>query len=185
MLRRKLLAGSALALMGFVAGCTTSTVNGVTTVTINMPTFTAYAMGATALVTAFLGFPGVAPLIGAAGPVISGILSQVESGFAAVNTAANGNVSFSFDTTSVPAFITALEQDGTKLTSALSTAFTGAGSALPAQAGQYYNGAIAVLSAIAALFSISTAASMRKIAEPKMDVPTALSLVHVAVPAGR
>jgi len=86
--------------------CTTSTVNGVTTVTINLTSITAWGEAIANAATL------LAPLTGALAPVIAAIAQTAQTDLAAVTASAGGAAVLTFATGSVPAAIESLLADG-------------------------------------------------------------------------
>lgn len=176
--RRAILGATALVPL---AGCgivTTTTTNGVTTVTVNVAKLIAYLSGAAALASAFLAVPGVggllAPTIAAA---VNKAIAVVNADIPAVNTAVKGAVTISFNTGSPPAFLTSIAADLQGLQTEVSAIVTATGASLPPAATPYFQGILSVVNAFVALLSIPAAA-------PKhlMPVNAALALVHIAQP---
>jgi hypothetical protein len=182
--RRKALLG-ATALVGAAAlqACASSTVNGVTTITINTALVLTYVSGAAAIASALLGFPGVTTAIGAAAmPIITAAIADLNKAVPAINAQANGSVSFSFTTTSLPAFVTAIISDVATLQTNLQTALGAIGNTtIAGQIAPYLAGFTTIASAITGLFAIPGTAGA--IQPSSMSVSDALALVHMTVPA--
>jgi hypothetical protein len=185
--RRALLMGaSALVPAALLAACSLTNSNGTTTVTINTNTALAYVSGAAALAAALLGVPGVSAAIGAALPAVEQAISDINAAIPALSQASNGSVSFTFSTTSVPAFVTALEGDVATLVKDAQTAAASFGANVPAQVQTYHSAIVAVANAISALFRVpapaSVAAAAAAPAVTPMTVQQALALVHITAP---
>lgn len=119
MTRRRILAipSSAVSVVA-LAGCgiiTTTTTNGVTTVTLDVGRIDAWAQAFQNAGTLILGLPGMPVLLGPAAPVITAIIAMAGADIAAFDKAAAGKLTVTFDTTSIPAAITSVLADGKKL----------------------------------------------------------------------
>jgi hypothetical protein len=177
--RRHLLRATALAVPAIALGaCTVTTANGVTTITVNTQLAVAYASGLAALASALVGLPGLSVAIGASLPAVEAAIADVNAAVPAINSAAGGSASFSFNTTSAPAFIASLLADAASLKNDATAAVTALGSSVPTNVTTYYDGLVSVANAVAALFSLNAGA----VASP-MPVEQALALVHIEVPA--
>jgi hypothetical protein len=183
--RRNLLRASAFAVPAIaLSGCgviSANTVNGVTTYTINVAKLLAYTSGAAALAAAFLAIPGVSVLIGGTAALIETAVSDMNAAVPAINTAANGSATISFNTTSVPAFISSLEKDASNLLTYAQAAEKALGTSVSSTATTYYNAIIAAASALSALVSIGVAAKAP--VNSTLTVEQALALVHIKAPA--
>ena len=110
-----------------LTGCnliTTTTTNGITTVTIKVGAVNQYAQAFAAGVVTVLGIPGIAPLFGAYLAPFTAIENAVVQDIAAFNAASSGAAVLTFDANSVPASVTSLLNDGR-------TILTITGNALP------------------------------------------------------
>jgi len=104
-----------------VAGCgivTTTTTNGVTTVTINVAKIDSYAKAFGAFTSAVAGVPGIAPFL----TTVEVAESMALQDLAAFDAATNGQLVLTFDATSVPASITSILDDGRAVLTAIQTA---------------------------------------------------------------
>lgn len=180
--RRAALRGATALVPAVLLGaCSVSSSNGTTTVTINTQTAVAYVSGAAALASAFLGIPGVSAAIGAATTAaIEAVIADLTAAVPAISQTANGKLTFTFSTTSVPAFITAVLNDVATVQKDAQAAVAAIGKNVPAQVTQYYNAIVTVANAIVALFSVPSAAPAA-VASP-MSVKDALALVHISAP---
>ena len=88
-------------------------------------------------------------------------------------------MTFSFDITSAPAFVTSLESDLGVLKTGFAAAMTALGSSATAQVTNYYNALVSILVALGALFSIALSAPHGAAAMP---VGQALNLVGIKAP---
>lgn len=140
-----------------VAACTSTTVNGVTTVTINVAQAVAYGNAASAAVDAFLALPGVAKAIGTKYAEVQGAIAKVGAIGAAVQAAAGSSQTFTFDTNKPPAFIGSLGAALGLIRTDVTAAMTAIGSGATSQVTAYYQGVLAILNAIAALFMVPSA----------------------------
>ncbi len=187
---RGLLATTAMtAVVATLPGCsvfTSNTVNGVTTITVNVATATTYFSGASALVaalsSALLMLPGLPAGVGAAMAVVSAASSDIAAAIPALTAAAGGNPTYSFNTNSVPAFITSVEADAKNLMTQAQAVVPAFGAAVPDSVGKYVDGIVSVATAIAGLFTVLTAGTAAAAAPPKMPVGDALAVVHVKAP---
>jgi hypothetical protein len=115
--RRHLL--TTVPLMGtavFLGACSISTVNGVTTMTLNLNTLQAYATAAKNGVTTLLSVPVISTTLGAAQvEEINTVVADMAAQVAALNTANKGVATLTFSVSSVPAAVTAFESDSKSL----------------------------------------------------------------------
>lgn len=110
--RRHLL--SAVPLLSAVAllGCSNTTVNGVTTLTINLTTLQAYAAAVKNGVATLSSIPVISTALGSAKIVmINAVVADMAAQVAALNTANNGVATLTFTATSVPAALAAFAAD--------------------------------------------------------------------------
>lgn len=177
--RRNLLGASALAATGAVlAGCglfTTSTTNGVTTLTVNVDTIDKIAHAienAVLLVASLPGIVGtpVAATIAAVGSLVISAVDQFDS-------ASGGSLSVSIDTTGVLPAIQSLIADAQKLLGYLQTSIGNlVGAAL--QTAQTYAAALATLvSTLQAAIGLAT--TTPPAAAKLLDMSTALATFGV------
>ena len=120
--RRSLLLGATALGM---AGCgivTTTTTNGVTTITINVAKINQYAQAFASAVATVLGVPGVAVLLGPYLTPFQAIAGAVVQDIAAFNTATNGAAVLTYDSTSIPSAVTSVLNDGKSILSTISQA---------------------------------------------------------------
>jgi hypothetical protein len=93
-------------------GCAATTVNGVTTVTLNLATLQDYATAVKNGVATLLSIPVISAAIGAAKiAVINTVVADMAAQVAALNTTNHGAATLTFTATSVPAALTAFETD--------------------------------------------------------------------------
>lgn len=93
-------------------GCAATTVNGVTTVTLNLATLQNYATAVKNGVATLLSIPAISAAIGAAKvAVINAVVADMAAQVVALNTANNGAATLIFTATSVPAALSAFETD--------------------------------------------------------------------------
>jgi hypothetical protein len=172
--RRSFLRTSALApLIAGLAACgvvTTTTTNGVTSLTINVAQLNNWGQAFINMATL------LAPLIGPVGVTVLTIGTVAKADLTAVDAAAGGSLSLSFDSTSVPAVISSLLADGQKIVSTVGAGVTsGAISALSAEAQTYLTAGETILSLFsAALGSVAASAST-----PRMTEASALAALRV------
>jgi hypothetical protein len=189
--RKALLAASALSVVA-VSACdvvTSNTVNGVTTVTVNVAQATADLSGLAAAAAICFLLPGVGTALTAiVGPAVVAaiplVIAKINAAIPALQQAAGASQKFSFDTKSVPAFITALISDAETIATDASTVITHVGSATVAKDVTEYAAAVQSLAnAIIAMFGPTTAAAARAKATPSgMSVKDALALVGIKQP---
>lgn len=109
----------------YVGGCsifTTTTTNGVTTVTLNVAKINQYAQAFASGVATVLGVPGVSVLLGVYLAPFQAIENAVVMDIAAFNAATGGSATLTFDATSVPASINSLIADGKSILTTIQTA---------------------------------------------------------------
>lgn len=153
--RRKLLStigatGAAVAL----AGCAFSTVNGVTTVTLNVATINKYAQAIQITASGLLANPLVAAALGAKAALANALISAVGSDIEAFNTYSNGMALVKFDRTSVPAAFTSLENDAGTLLGYVKAL---APSAIPSSVSAYVASLETIVELLLALASVVAA----------------------------
>ncbi|MDE2105501.1 MAG: hypothetical protein KGL39_50205 [Patescibacteria group bacterium] len=145
---------AALALMPLagLTGCgliTTTTTNGVTTITVNVKQLDAWGQ-AFANAASLIGvLPGIAGT--PAGVAILGISALAAGDIAAIDKSANGALVLTFDATSIPAAVSSLLTDG-------STLLTDSSNALPSVASGAVSVAQTYIAALKTVVSLLTAA---------------------------
>lgn len=105
----------AVGALALLTGCTSTTTNGVTTVTINVAQANAWGqalLNATSLVTSLPGVVGTPPAL-----AISAIEPLISADLTAFNTAANGQLVLTYDRSTPASAVTSLAADGQKLVS--------------------------------------------------------------------
>lgn len=139
-----------------LSGCslfTTTTTNGVTTVTINVAALTAYGQAFINGASLIGSLPGIAT--SPVGLIIVGLAPVVSADLAAFSKAANGALTLSFDSTSIPNAIQSLLKDGQALaTDAQAALGAVAGTALTT-AQTYFN----AVQTVVALFNAALASA--------------------------
>lgn len=163
-----------------LAACGVVTTNG-STVTVNVAQAVAYSSGISALVNAFLGFPGVTKALGSALLAVQAAIADIGAVGPAVQAAAGNSQSFSFDKSSPPAFLSSLTADVGTLRTDVAAAMGALGSSGSGQVTTYYQAILTVLSAISVLFALNSATTAAA-APGGMSVKDALALVHVQAP---
>jgi hypothetical protein len=114
--RRILLRTAALGAPLLAAGCAVSTLNGVTTVTVDVATVNSYAQAVETAGRALLAISYIAGPLGTAGVALAETaIAAVASAVQAVDKLSGGKASFSYASTSVPAAITALAADAAQV----------------------------------------------------------------------
>lgn len=160
MLRRKFLSTTAIAAAGLVAACTTSTVNGVTTVTLNTAQVNSWAQAFLNGAQLVANLPGImgTPL----GLTIAGIAPVISADVSAFNTATGGSLVLTYDRTSPVKAVDSLLADGhTLLTDAL-TAIPQVPATIAADAQTYLQALKTIVSLFEAALGGTTAAAVAK-----------------------
>lgn len=143
-----------------LAACTTSTTNGVTTVTLNVQQVQLWAtalVNASNLVASLPGIAGTAPalVVAALGPIIT-------ADIAAFAKTAGSAVSLTFTTSSVPAAVASLETDANILLNDAKSVVTGVAAADLGLATTYVNAIETVVTLLeAAVGSVPAAAKTK------------------------
>ena len=170
--RRHFLASTAIAAATLaLSACdavTSTTTNGVTTLTINVAQINAWGQ---AIVN---GADILAPFAGTAGSIILLVAKTAEADLASVNTLSGGSATLTFNSTSIPAAVQSLLTDG-------KTVVADASGAISASAGTAATEALNALETIVSIFA-ATLGSMGA-AAPKMSEAQALATLKVAAPA--
>ena len=138
----KLAAGVSLAAP--VAACTTSNVNGVSTVTLNVAETVAWGQAVANAAVLFAGFPGVPASVSTTMTTLAGLISADLTAFKA---AAGNSVTLSFAATSPNAAVTSLLNDG-------QTVLTDASGVVKGVAAQYLAQAQTALNSLKTIMSI-------------------------------
>lgn len=169
---RNMLIGSA----ALLSACAVSTVNGVTTVTLNLNTVAAYATAMNNGVNMMLSNALISNALGAANTAI--VLTAVKDAAGAVlalQTANKGAVSLSFTTSSVPAAFTAFQQDETTIFNSLQTVVTSLGSSISGDLQMAFEAMQTVYTLAMALVSASG------VGAPKTPMPESVALLVLGV----
>jgi hypothetical protein len=146
-----------IAAAGALAACSSTTTNGVTTITLNVAQANSWAqalLNATTLVAGLPGIVGTPPALAvmAVEPLISADLT-------AFNTAANGQIVLTYDRTTPAAAVTSLAADGQKLVSDVQAAIGNVASAQLSVAQEYLAAVKTIVSFFqAAVGSVAAAA---------------------------
>jgi hypothetical protein len=154
--RRALTAASVFIPAALLAACgivTTTTTNGITTITANVARINAWGaafINAAELISAL---PGIADT--RAGMVVSESSMVITADLSAFAKAAGSAVTLTFDATSIPASMTSLLNDGTTLLHVAQAALPSATGAAVSDAGAY----IMALQTIVSLFTALVAAA--------------------------
>lgn len=167
-----------------LAGCgavAVNTVNGVTTVNVNVAEATADLSGLAAAAAIFVALPGVGATLGPAVMAVAPqIIARINAAIPALQQAAGGSQTFTFDTSSAPAFVKTLLADAQALTQDAVGVLPAVGSIGAAQnVGQYAQAVQALGNAIVALFGGPMKASVAFAAAPPMSRDQALALVGI------
>lgn len=160
----------------FVAACsafTTTTTNGKTTVSVDVSKIDAWGQAFSNAGLLILGLPGVSALpIGAA---ITAGIALVKADLAAFDTAAGGNVTLTFDTSSVPAFVQSVLADGKTLLADVSGVPGALSSTVQTEANEY----VQALATIVSVFSATIGSMVAAAAPGGMSEGTALATLRV------
>ena len=175
--RRTLLRTSALGSVAALAACgvvSSTTSNGVTTITVNVAQVAAWGAAIKNGAALIAGLPGVAGT--PQGAVVMAIVAVVTADLAAFSTAAGGSVSLTFNSTSVPAAVSSLLTDGKTLLTDAQGALGNVGATVLATAQTY----VAAVQTIVALFEAALGSTAVGAAAPKMTEAQALTVLGVA-----
>ena len=169
--RRTLLRTSALGSVAALAACgvvSSTTSNGVTTITVNVAQVAAWGAAIKNGAALIAGLPGIAGT--PQGAVVMAIVAVVTADLAAFSTAAGGSVSLTFNSTSVPAAVSSLLTDA-------QGALGNVGATVLATAQTY----VAAVQTIVALFESALGSTAVGASAPKMTEAQALTVLGVAV----
>ncbi len=173
LLRVTALAAPALALSA-CSLVSSNTVNGVTTITLNVAKLAQYAQAAQNFGSGIVGFSFVSAALGAPGlAVIDGALTGIAAAVTAISKQANGAVSISYTTTSIPAAVVQFEAD---LQTILTAAKTAIASLKPSQLTATISNMLAAFESIASLAEAFVGAVG---AAPQMPEAQALAVLGV------
>jgi len=134
--RRHILRTTALSIPALgLAGCaslfTTTTVAGVTTVTVDLTKLSQYAVALKNGVTTLFSIPVITSALGAAVvALVSTVVDDIALEVAALSKADNGSTSLVFTTASVPAALVAFQTDAVTIATNTGTAFSALGSSV-------------------------------------------------------
>ena len=174
--RRHLLATlplmSAAAMLG---GCAVSTVNGVTTVTLNLNTLESYSIATKNGVATLLSIPLIATALGSAKIVmINAVVADMAAQVAALNAANKGVATLVFTANSVPAAVAAFEADAKAI---MSDVVVVAGSL----AGSLASNIVTTVDALQTILALAeaVAATTASATMPKMTQAQALAVLGV------
>ncbi len=184
MTRRALLGATAVALPVALAGCgivTSTTVNGVTTVTVNVAKLDAYAKAVQNGTDALLANPLIAGAMGAGVAVaVAAALTGAADAISAIDKQANGSQTLTFSATNVPAALTSLQSNATTIYDDVQTAFTTVAAKLPATVAQAFSAletVVALLLAVMPTVAVAKAA-LKGMPVPRMPEARALAILH-------
>ena len=162
MLRRNFLISSSFLAL---ANCAINSVNGVTTVTVNLATINSYAQAIENGVSILMGIPLISAALGLKGALISGAVSAFASAAASLNTTYSGQTSFSFTVKSIPAALTAMEADSQNILNLFETVISASKLKLPSNASTTLSAIQTIVSLIAALVSFLPMATQTPMTE--------------------
>jgi hypothetical protein len=177
-----LLSVSAIVPAAFLAGCgafTSNTVNGVTTVTVNVAKIDAYGLAIQNGADALLANPLIS---GALGPqtsiAIAAALASAAAAINAINTSAKGSQTFTFNSASVPTALVSLQADAVTIFNTFKTGLAAAGQSLPANVLSVFDALQTVVALLLAL--IPTVGAPKASALPRMTMAEnqALTILH-------
>lgn len=174
--RRSLLRTTALALPAVaLASCASSTVNGVTTFTINLATANAYAQAIENGANMLLAIPLISTGMGAAGvAIVKAAVAGIATAISQLNTTYKGQISFSFTIASEPAALNALVTDANQINGVASGIVTSMGTQITAAEQETIDAIQAVVSTLVALVTGTVGA-----VQPQMPVSAALTVLGV------
>jgi hypothetical protein len=175
--RRFLLRTSALALPALaLAACASTTVNGVTTITLNLVTLQAYATAVKNGVSTLLSVPALSAALGSAKvAAINALVADMAAQVAALNMANKGVATLTFTVASVPAAVSAFEADASSLMNDVVVVATSLAGSLAANVVTTVDALQTVLAIGEAVASTSVGA-----AKPKMGINQALAILRAA-----
>jgi hypothetical protein len=130
-LRTTALAAPALGLAGCASLFTTTTVAGVTTVTVDLTKLSQYATALKNGVAMLFSVPVITAALGAATvALVTAVVDDTATQVAALSKADNGSTSLVFTTASVPAAVVAFQTDAVTIASNTATVFSTLGSSI-------------------------------------------------------
>jgi hypothetical protein len=180
-LRTTALAAPALALAGCASLFTTTTVAGVTTLTINLTTLAQYATALKNGVATLFSVPAITAALGAATvDLTTTIVDDIATQVAALSAADKGSTSLVFTTTSVPAALTAFQTDAVNIAKNTATVFTTIGSTVGADILTTVDAFNTILALAEAVLPTSAAViGLEAPAQPKLPTAVALAILGV------
>jgi hypothetical protein len=175
--RRVALQRAALAFVvpGLLAACSTTTVNGVTTLTLDVSKVTTYADAMGDGSATLLSIPALAAALG---PVtvasINALAAEIQTEAATLSTEAGASATLTFTTTSVPAALGAFKADATKLFGYFQAGMAAASSSVASSVVTTFDALETIVSLAQVLAAGEGAASA---APPKMSETQALAVL--------
>lgn len=181
--RRSLLIGGALvapAVLLSSCGIVSSTsTGGVSTVTVNVAKLNAYALAVQNGADALLANPLIANAIGIpTAIVIAAALSSASAAINAIDSAAKGSQTLTFNTNSPPAVLASLQTDAVTVFDAFKTGMGAAALKLPANVLSAYDALQTIVALLLALLPTVGAAERSNLPTVKMSETKALALLH-------
>lgn len=178
MLRRKFMyRTSALAGMSLLAACAVSTVNGVTTVTLNLNTVASYQQATSNAVNMLLGNSIIAAAVGSAtSAIIKSAVNSASGAVAMLQAADNGSVSLTLTTASTKAAWAAFQSDESTIFNNLQTVVKSLGSQVPADLQTVFD-------ALQTVYMLALAIGSTAVGAPKTPMPGSVALTVLGVPA--
>lgn len=159
-------------------GCgaiTSNTTGGVTTLTVNVTQLNAWGQAFASGAKLIAGLPGIAGT--AAGIAILAVATAVGTDLAAFNKVAGGSVSLSFNSTSIPAAVQSLANDGQTLLADASGALVNVATTAMTNAQTYINAVQTIVSLFQAELSAAPVGAALK--ATSMTEATALATLGV------
>lgn len=159
--KKAALLSTGLASVGLIAGCTSNTVNGVTTITLDTAEVTSYANAGLGILQTVLAFTGLPSNITS---VATLAINVVKSALADWSKFTNGKTSITFNKTSVPAALTsllaALNQAATQLSQVATAEASSIGASLATRISSVSSDVGSVASIISGMVSMLATARM-------------------------
>lgn len=177
MFRRQLLNVSALALpAAALAACTTTTSGGVTTLTIDTAKVDADGSAIITALASLLATPSLAILLGANAVIADAALAAAKLALAQFDTATNGSLSVSVDTTKAISLVNSLLSDAQTILAVVQPVVPKLPGATAAMATNYINAILTLIPFVQAAVDLSLAAQPAKGVKLMMTEAAALKI---------
>lgn len=182
--RRRLMSTAALAVpAALLAGCAISTVNEVTTITLNTATVDTYAKAMDVAGAALLANPIVSAAMGPAAVAIAQTaLAGITAGASAFDTATAGKATVTFNSTSVPNGLLSVYDDANTLLSEVNAAVAAQTGTLASDVSQYVSSLQTIFGLFGALLTAVLPAAAVGAKKLPMTEAQALAVVHLTAP---